>query len=124
MPEAKLDVYYVTRPYTTRHGRGPLPHELPGKPYEGIVDETNIPNDWQEHLRFSYLNLDTLKDAINHDRQHLVNGRARLHMTCMDQVSDLVWVIENGEFVNMDYLDLIQWCWSNDLEFQMVGLDI
>ncbi|HUM94418.1 MAG TPA: adenylosuccinate synthetase, partial [Candidatus Competibacter sp.] len=44
---AELEVTYVTRPYTTRHGAGPLPHELPEKPYPSIVDATNIPNDWQ-----------------------------------------------------------------------------
>ena len=39
---------YVLRPYLTRHGAGPLPHE--GCAYDSITDRTNIPNEFQGKL--------------------------------------------------------------------------
>lgn len=87
----ELEVTYVTRPYTTRHGAGPLPHEVPEKPYPNIVDTTNIPNDWQGALRFGWLDLDVLRDAIAGDlveTKQLMNLsiQKRLAVTCLDQV--------------------------------------
>lgn len=88
-----LAVTYVTRPYLTRHGAGPLPHELPEKPYVGIVDATNLPNEWQGALRFGWLDLDRLQEAIVRDLAEAAglaktNIRARLAMTCLDQIGD------------------------------------
>lgn len=87
----ELEVTYVTRPYTTRHGAGPLPHELPEKPYPGIVDATNLPNDWQGVSRFGWLDLSVLKDAIVRDLQEVrrlpgLTAKPRLAVTCLDQI--------------------------------------
>lgn len=53
-PHAAAEAVYVTRTYVTRHGRGPLPHEgafnLRRYP---VHDRTNLPNEWQESLRFA-----------------------------------------------------------------------
>ncbi len=85
--DSTLDVKYVTRAYTTRHGAGPLPFELPGKPYPGIEDKTNITGDYQGSLRFSYLNLDTTSNAIQNDKQYLLpNDKVSSLVTCMDQL--------------------------------------
>ncbi|MBK8185153.1 MAG: adenylosuccinate synthetase [Candidatus Competibacteraceae bacterium] len=87
----QLQVTYVTRPYTTRHGAGPLSHALARKPYSGIVDTTNIPNDWQGTLRFGWLDLDVLGEAIAGDlaaaEKIPVSIEARLAVTCVDQVN-------------------------------------
>lgn len=88
---SQLDVTYVTRPYATRHGAGPLPHELPEKPYPGIVDTTNIPNDWQGALRFGWLDLDVLREAIagdlaEADRLPGLLISPQLAVTCLDQI--------------------------------------
>ena len=83
-----LQVYYVTRAYTTRHGAGPFPHELPeGLPFP-IVDETNVPGKYQGTLRFSFLNLDTLLKAIGTDiRKHgQTQFTYNLVITCLDQL--------------------------------------
>lgn len=90
---SQLDVTYVTRPYATRHGAGPLPHELPEKPYPGIIDTTNIPNDWQGVLRFGWLDLDVLRQAIAGDLAEAAHRQGfvikpRLAVTCVDQVGD------------------------------------
>ncbi|MBK8508254.1 MAG: adenylosuccinate synthetase [Candidatus Competibacteraceae bacterium] len=88
---AELEVTYVTRPYMTRHGAGPLPHELPEKPYPGIVDATNIPNDWQGALRFGWLDLDVLRDSIIQDLAEasqltMLALKPKLALSCLDQI--------------------------------------
>ncbi len=59
-----LDVTYVSRAYTTRHGRGPLPHEDGKLRYH---DDTNQPNEWQEALRFAPLDVVLLGQTIMND---------------------------------------------------------
>lgn len=52
---------YVTRTYMTRHGRGPFPSESSDLKFD---DETNIPNLWQETLRFGTLDLKRMQKNI------------------------------------------------------------
>ena len=89
----RLEVTYVTRAYLTRHGAGPLPHELPEKPYPGVEDWTNVPNAYQGALRFAWLDLDLLQHAIAGDladakRVPTLLVAPRLAITCLDQVGD------------------------------------
>ena len=89
----RLEVTYATRAYLTRHGAGPLPRELPEKPYPGAIDTTNIPNAHQGTLRFAWLDLDLLRHAIAEDladaaRLSGLAIRTRLAVTCLDQVGD------------------------------------
>ena len=86
--EENLDVYFVTRAYITRHGAGPLPHEYAIDDYLSIVDETNIENEYQGKMRFSWLDLDYLTRGLileigkAKDKQVTFN----LAMTCVDQL--------------------------------------
>jgi adenylosuccinate synthase len=87
----RLEVTYVTRAYLTRHGAGPLPHELPDKPYPGVNDPTNLPNAYQGSLRFAWLDLDLLQRAIAADRADATRSptlavHPRLAITCLDQI--------------------------------------
>ena len=87
----RLEVTYATRAYLTRHGAGPLPGELTEKPYPGVTDPTNIPNDYQGTLRFAWLNLDQLGTAITEDLSDArltpeIAVDPRLAMTCLDQI--------------------------------------
>ena len=95
-----LDIVYATRAYTTRHGAGPLAHELPEKPYPGIVDATNIANPWQGTLRFGTLYLDLLARTIGDDLSDLgspaFTASTQLAVTCLDQVGGRVGWIQNG----------------------------
>ena len=111
--EDMLDVYYVTRAYTTRHGRGPLPHECVEnrRPYKGVFDHTNITNPHQEHLRYGYLDLDALTDVIKRDvnsvaKSHMM--RANIVITHLDQVDYEPSWYENGSLVTGSSIDLIQ----------------
>jgi len=98
---AALDVTYVTRAYLTRHGAGPLAGELPDKPYAGIEDRTNVPNEFQGTLRFAHLDLDLLARTIRTDFADAlacpgIAARLDLSVSCLDQVGDAVSYFENG----------------------------
>jgi len=84
---ATVEILYMTRAYLTRHGAGPLPTELPDKPYPDIVDKTNMPNPHQGTLRYGLPDLDVLADTIRHDLTHAAGLRTKLGLgiTCMDQ---------------------------------------
>lgn len=101
----EINVHYITRTYTTRHGAGWFPFELtmPGVlPFPNIVDTTNVSGPWQGDLRFSYINFDNLKLAIQHDINTYADDRVNVSgiMTCCDQVSGQVLGIKNGRVVN------------------------
>lgn len=93
-----LNVTYITRAYATRHGAGPLPHELPDSPV-GAEDKTNIRNDWQGHLRFAWLDADLLAASLKNDlsdKRSAIQLRHGLAVTCLDQLeADVSFVKEN-----------------------------
>jgi len=96
-----LDVVYVTRAYLTRHGAGPLAHELPGKPYAGIEDRTNVPNEFQGTLRFAHLDLDLLVRTVRTDFADAllypgIGARLQLAVSCLDQVGPALSYVEDG----------------------------
>jgi len=93
-----LDVTYATRAYLTRHGAGPLPFELPGKPYRGIEDRTNIHNEYQGSLRFAWLNLDLLAVTVRNDLSQSdgMDVRPDLAMTCLDQAGPRLKYVREG----------------------------
>lgn len=84
LEEWDLETLYVTRTYLTRHGAGPLPTETPGMPYPGIVDQTNIPNQWQGTLRYGLLDVDALGKRIKDDAGN--GGSFNVVLTCVDQL--------------------------------------
>jgi adenylosuccinate synthase len=82
------EVVYVTRSYLTRHGRGPLPTEVYKPLYKGIVDDTNVYNEFQEDLRFGILDLLSLCSRIEEEIRKNELERVSMAMTCLDQVDD------------------------------------
>jgi adenylosuccinate synthase len=92
-----VNVHYVTRAYVTRHGAGPLAHEIADKPWPGVVDETNVGNSWQGSLRFGWLDLDVLAAAIQQDRSECdLQLSPKLVMTCLDQVAGELHYVAKG----------------------------
>jgi adenylosuccinate synthase len=94
-----LSVYYVTRPYFTRHGAGPLENELTHKPYIGVEDPTNVENEWQGALRFGWFDVPSFIERISNDRYCVtpLDIFPTIVFTCIDQCDDEVkWVDENG----------------------------
>jgi adenylosuccinate synthase len=105
----EAEVYYVTRSYLTRHGAGPLPFEVDGLIYEGIVDNTNIPNEHQGTLRFAPFNFDLLERTIINDLETIagISLFPNLVITCMNQLPDTVKYVKNGVVVTTCKFDLV-----------------
>lgn len=57
-----------------------------------VVDKTNINNEWQGSLRFSFLNTDLLAESIKNDltnnQSDDINIKAGITITCLDQVGE------------------------------------
>jgi adenylosuccinate synthase len=102
-----IKVHYMTRAYATRHGAGPLPHEVcltdgVGRiDWAQIVDETNAPNDWQGVIREAALDADLLRETIRKDIALStgtgVTVTAGLGVTCIDQILETGEVFSGGE---------------------------
>jgi adenylosuccinate synthase len=79
-----VDVCYVTRAYTTRHGAGPFPTEDQSLSYP---DQTNSENNWQGKLRFGCLDLDLIRENIQNDMAQSKIARTNsIAITCLDQI--------------------------------------
>lgn len=93
-----VEVYYITRPYITRHGNGPLDWEEPMP--EFVVDETNIYNEFQGHLRYAPMVLDTFAKRINQDFDNHFYGfksmTKNVIATCLDQMNNKITVYDKG----------------------------
>lgn len=75
------EIYYVSRSYMTRHGAGPFPTECKKKDINpAIVDSTNIPNKWQNSLRFGYYDVNLIGDAIVKDTCRITNNKVKFNM--------------------------------------------
>jgi adenylosuccinate synthase len=117
-----LDVYFVTRAYITRHGAGPLPHEYATDDYLDIVDETNIENEHQGKMRFSWLDLDYLKREITSEMGKVKDNQAtfNLAMTCVDQLkSDEIRYVQNSTPItttDTELFKLLKW----DFNFEYI----
>jgi len=95
----ELDAYYLTRSYMTRHGAGPLPHELMRLPYRKIVDLTNRSHPFQGPLRFAWLDVDLFRKAVHRDwkeQTSSVNLRVHLGMSCLDQIDGPAVYVQGG----------------------------
>lgn len=92
-----INVCYVTRCYTTRHGNGPLFNEKSFEQMElNVVDETNVYNDHQGSFRYAPLDHTSIRRAIYDDFKQTLsyNGivTQQLAITCIDQLP----TFENG----------------------------
>lgn len=96
-PKVPVDIYYMSRCYMTRHGAGPMAGELIHKPYEGVVDLTNIPNEYQGALRFAYMDFDLLTREIKKDLKNIsVKANVNVAFTCLDQLDAAAKFTQNG----------------------------
>jgi adenylosuccinate synthase len=85
-----VEVYYVTRPYLTRHGAGPLRNEISDFSgfYPNFQDDTNIFNSWQRDLRFARHDIYQFSRHIQNDLKTGLIDQVRPHLafTCLDHV--------------------------------------
>lgn len=81
-----IDVYYVTRPYVTRHGNGPLNNEVQFnylQTWFNIIDKTNVPNDYQGEIRYGLLNPSKIATFVANEPS--TSTIERLYGTCVKQ---------------------------------------
>ena len=93
---APLELFYITRPYLTRHGAGPLKNEVEKLDHFEVVDKTNKPHEFQGSLRFAIQDLDDLASRISKDLAKIPAKRISKIVgvvTCLDQIST-----EDGKF--------------------------
>jgi adenylosuccinate synthase len=91
--------YTVTRAFQTRHGNGPMTNK--GIEHKIKLDdkETNQYNDYQGKFKYSLLDVDLLKYAL--DRDPDIKLGYNLMITCMDLVKDDGYRLTcNGKVVN------------------------
>jgi len=97
----RIEVVYATRSYVTRHGAGPLAHEMERLDFADVVDPTNVPNEWQGTIRFAPLDLDILRDAIRHDISRATGAGVAIvpsiSVSCLDQLHELCKVHVSGK---------------------------
>ena len=67
------EAIYVTRPYVTRHGNGPLPCEVDSSELPGVGEDlTNRPNEWQGTLRYAkHESLEAFFAPVLRDRDYV-----------------------------------------------------
>jgi adenylosuccinate synthase len=114
-----LSAYYVTRPYLTRHGPGPLENELDEKPHRDIIDRTNVPNEWQGTIRYGSLEPALFKARVGMDLNcHTPRWAGTidpwLAITCVDQTSESLRWVSEGKIVRSCLLrDLTEALWGS-----------
>jgi adenylosuccinate synthase len=95
--DGDIEIVYVTRPYLTRHGAGPLPYELDIKPYSKIVDLTNVYNEFQGKLRYALLDINYFKKMIARDLEKAkgLPYNVSLAVTCLDHLDGEISFVED-----------------------------
>lgn len=93
-----LDVHYVTRPYMTRHGAGPFPTLVEGMK---IKDETNVPNDWQETMKFGKLDVSAWARSVEADLEPYEGIHTTPYISSVIPV--LTWFEHDGKYVDVLY---------------------
>jgi len=96
--DENIHVYYVTRPYMTRHGNGPFHTECKDFKEKYLYDdesllEINKDDGPQGVFRYGYLDIDLLKHSIEKDFKNFddisVNTiRKTLNVTCRNHIKD------------------------------------
>ncbi len=108
-----LEAYYVARCYQTRHGAGPMEYERDMNDYVDIVDETNVPNNWQGSIRQGALNIDVLNEVIYDDTYQKWTGTVteKCVITCIDQIkNDRIGVVLEKEYTEISTSELLAEC--------------
>jgi adenylosuccinate synthase len=88
-----VDVVYVTRPYLTRHGAGPILHK-DGRLCDDLwtqgKDATNKPGTYQGSIRYAHIDWYELGQRIRQDMQRIGkhNAKPRIMVSCVDQLSN------------------------------------
>lgn len=115
---AKFEFCGMTRPYLTRHGAGPFPNECKKEDLsDKIVDETNMPNQWQGSLRFApiadkdgrRLAMSSINQVFSLSLDIAPDFCSRVSfsigITCLDQTDGKIkyWSEKENKILDIDY---------------------
>lgn len=82
-----IEMYYVTRNYSTRHGSGWMSNEKEMH-LKNNEEETCVFNEYQKELRFGNLDYDLLNYALQLDAAYTFSTKKNLVVTCLDQTEN------------------------------------
>ena len=108
------DIFYVSRSYMTRHGVGPMDAECKKEDINpDIVDATNIRNDWQDDLRFGYLDTNKLYRRVQNDFSRYSNAKLNMVFTQLNYTDGRL-ATGKGEFEEVTAPDFIDGLYLSD----------
>jgi adenylosuccinate synthase len=102
------DIFYVSRSYMTRHGAGPMDAECSKEDINpDIVDATNIRNDWQDDLRFGYIDTEKLYRRVKGDFARYDNASLNMVFTQLNYTNGNIATGKDklDEIVVPDFVD-------------------
>lgn len=82
-----IEMFYVTRSYTTRHGNGWMSNEKEMM-LKNNEEETCTFNEYQKDLRFGDLDYKLLNYALKLDGAYINSTKKNLVVTCLDQIDE------------------------------------
>lgn len=93
------EIYYISRCYQTRHGKGPLNGEglFDINILQNIENETNVMNEFQGEFRYAPFYFPNIKYALETDAQYSskFNPNMNIVVTCLDQVKDKIPILKD-----------------------------
>ena len=96
----RIQTYYVTRAYQTRHGAGYMTNQRIPRNIKDNPLETNVNNEWQSKFRTSVLDLDLINYALDCD-SNFNHGIKNLVVTCLDQIEGKIKMTKDGGNIEM-----------------------
>lgn len=87
------EIYYITRAYQTRHGRGFMSNEH-FVHIRNNENETNVPHEFQGKFRTGLLDLELLNYALDCDDNFSHGLKKNLVITCLDQTDDTIQLLD------------------------------
>ena len=98
------EAIYVTRPYITRHGNGPLPCEVDRSELPGVGEDlTNHPNEWQGILR--YARHKSLQDFFEPVVRDIADTKRSTHLIFSKLPKPFIFVTQLSETENQLYFE-------------------
>ena len=101
------EAIYVTRPYVTRHGNGPLPCEVKRSELAGVGEDlTNQPNEWQGILRYArHKSLKDFFEPVLRDRDSLNDLNCKEQIKTKESPEFSILVTQLSETGNQLYFE-------------------
>ena len=108
------DIFYVSRSYMTRHGVGPMDTECKREDINpNIVDATNIRNDWQDELRFGYIDTSKLYKRVESDFSRYDNAKLNMVFTQLNYTNGRI-AIGKDKFEDIVLPDFVDGLYLSD----------